>query len=182
MNTRRVAIVLYGPPATGKSTLAEVLRHRLVQASRTISLDDGWLHGQWRKTGGAGRYADIRQATEPILLLEIGCGEPPPLDFPGATRAANEWIDVLRESGREDFFFLLTLDWTDAAERIDRRFTGQEAKLFLVWQHLGLHALYAHKHAMVTFVSNLGVQEHALDTSKLTSEMAADEVLRIAGL
>src|SRR5262249_50479039 len=148
----------HGPPATGKSTLAEVLLQRFAETSRVISLDEGWLHGQWRKMGGTGRYADIRQATEPILLLEIGCGEPPPLDFPGATRGAKEWIDVLRETRREVLFFLLTLDWTDAVERLDRRYAGHEAKLFLVWQHLGLHALYAHKHAMATFPSSLGVQ------------------------
>ncbi|HEX4609049.1 MAG TPA: hypothetical protein VH092_12655, partial [Urbifossiella sp.] len=83
------AIILRGPPGVGKTTVRELLRSHLGRTARHINLDEYWGKGEWRYSQPDFRYADLQLATEPVLLVELGWGEPPGLAFPGATRGAN---------------------------------------------------------------------------------------------
>lgn len=184
---RRVAIILHGPPCTGKTAIAEELQRRV--PARLISLDDGWLRGEFRHSGGERRYADVAGAPEPVLIIEVGCGEPPDLSFFGATRGAAEWVGVLRAAGREVFPFLLTADQATALARVERRLVERirsgsvlpDNKLFLTWQFLGLHFLYEHRDARATFPDIPDFAERGLVTSDRTASGVADEILSAVG-
>lgn len=177
---RRVAIILHGPPCTGKTTIAAELR-RLFHAG-FISLDNGWAPGEFRHRGGPSRYADLAQAPEPVLVVEIGCGEPFDLSFPGATRGASEWVNVLRTSAREIWPFLLTATWKDVLQRLDERHGGDPRKLFFFWQFTGLNVLYQLRHPTATFPEIPDFQEHEITTSGRTLREVIDEIKAFSGL
>ena len=175
---RNVAIVLHGPPAVGKTAISGSLRSRVGEnRSRHISLDDGWHIGQFRYQGGVNRYSDLASAVEPVLIIELGCGEPPDLAFPGATRGADEWIDALRKAGREIFCFLLSADSQDVEKRLEDRCRGNEHALFLFWQYFGLLALYDRQHALVTIPGISGISESRIETSGRTVLEVAESII-----
>lgn len=184
---RRVAIILHGPPCTGKTAIAGELQRRV--SARLISLDDGWLRGEFRHSGGERRYADLARAPEPVLIVEIGCGEPPDLGFYGATRGADEWVRVVRGSVREIFPFLLVTDHATALARIEQRLnerirsgsTAAESKLFLMWQFVGLHSLHEHGDPRTAFPPMPNLTERRLVTSVRTASAFADEILCAVG-
>ncbi len=178
---RRVAIILHGPPCTGKTTIANELRKRL--RAGFVSLDDGWCGaGGFRRQAGPRRYADLAQASESVPIVEIGCGEPPELTFPGATRAAHEWINTLRNARREVFPFLLSAEWAEVAQRLDERHSGDPNKLFFIWQFIGLNALYERRHPLATFPQIQDFQERPIVTSGRTIPEVVDEIMAVAGL
>jgi hypothetical protein len=147
---RHIAIVLHGPPCAGKTTISKQIRQRHSQATH-ISLDEGWSAGEVRYRGGTGRYADPATAQATVLIVEIGCGEPVDLAFPGATRAANEWVDVIRGSGRTLFPFLVWAEWQDEIARIEKRWQQQPWALGGIWHDVGLYSLYERGHPIATF-------------------------------
>jgi ATPase family associated with various cellular activities (AAA) len=177
----KVAIVLHGPPGVGKTTIWKAIKARQ-QSARFLSLDDGWMPGEHRMLGGPCRYADLRQAQEHVLVVEIGSGELPDLNAPGATRAAGEWIAALRESGRRVAPFLLWSEFGDAVERLMARWRGHPQKLFLVWQQIGLYSLYEHGHPLGAFPIVSGYQEERIVTTGRSAEDVAEEILRKAGV
>ncbi len=61
----------------------------------------------------------------------------------------------------------------EAQRRLDQRFTGCSDKLFGVWQHTGLHALYDRRDPMATLSADLKLNEQVLDMSNLSPEQAA---------
>ena len=185
---RRIAVILHGPPATGKTALSEQLRQRL--SAKHISLDEGWFPGDARFKGGPDRYAEIASATDNVLLIELGCGEPVDLSFDGATRGAAEWISVLQRSGREVFGFRLCADPDDAAKRIEERLNRwiQEKrmertnKLFAFWQFLGLHFLDQMRHPIATFPEIDGFVETEIVTTGRSESECADQIMIAVGL
>jgi hypothetical protein len=179
---RKIAIILHGPPCTVKTTLFECLARRFPGAVSYISLDDGWVEQNSYRLAAEGRYADLATDSHQILVVEVGCGEPIDLSFPGATRNATEWVDVLRRAGREIFPFLLTADWDDVVDRLDTRYAGDRNKLFLVWQLLGLYALYEHRHPMTTFPLMPDFIERPIRTSGRTEDDVVDEILSVVGI
>src|SRR5262249_27657440 len=102
---------------------------------------------------------------EPVLIAQLASGEPPDLSFSGATRAAQEWLDVLRQSGREAFAFLLQMEWDDAVARLTVRPQAQ-GNLFRLMQELGLYPLYEHQHALATFPVVQNFNEHTLSSRR----------------
>lgn len=172
--TEKVAIVLHGPPCSGKTeTAKELVRRFTPERSRFVSLDVGWMLGDSRYNPGPQRYADLATASERALVIEIGCGEPPDLRLPGATQGAAEWIEVLRRSNRRILAFALQMDWDDARARLWDRYRGRPAALFEFWQHIGLYSLFVHGDPIATFPPSVGLSEEPLNSSKQTiSEMA----------
>lgn len=185
---RRIAIILHGPPAIGKTTIANDLVARL--GAILISLDGGWGEGEVRYRGGPGRYADLTQAVEPVLVVELGCGEPADLSFPGASRGASEWITVLRNTGRELFPFLLTADPSEVPARLEHRLDEwirlrrmpANNKFSMLCNFLGVHFLYANRHPLVTFPDVDGFYEQALSTTGRNAGAVVDEIISTANL
>jgi len=118
-------------------------------------------------------------------MIEIGCGEPVDLSHSGATRAAGEWIDVLKKTGREIFAFLLRVDPADAVSRIEQRIErdiqdGHKSrgdKLSWLWAGLGLHFLYLAGHETAKFAEIARFSEIELRTSGRTVKETADEIM-----
>jgi hypothetical protein len=180
---KRVAIILHGPPSVGKTEISKEIRKRHTAGTvRHISLDDGWLPDECRYSGGPSRYADSYNAQEPILVVELGCGEPSDLTFSGATRAAQEWVSVLQSSGRTLAPFLLWLEWSDAVARLKKRCQNNPKSLFCFWQQIGVYTLYAHRDKMTTFPTMAGFHEESILTSGRTIAEVADEIRHKAGL
>jgi hypothetical protein len=138
----RVAIVLQGPPVVGKSAIRDELLLRLRPEARFINLDAYWGQGEWRYAEEAFRYADIQLAPEPVLVMELTSGEPPGLDRPGAVRGAQEWMNVLQQTGRRAFVFRLSLAWHQYIQRLHARLHGHPQILFAITNQAGLYALY----------------------------------------
>lgn len=180
---QRVAIILHGPPCVGKTEISREIRTRRATGTvLQISLDDGWSPGEFRYLGGPGRYADLSRAQEPILVVELGCGEPADLTFSGATRGAQEWVSVLQKSGRHLAPFLLWLECSDAVARLKNRWQNKPNALFFLGQQIGVYALYAHGDSITTFPVIPGFQEERVLTSGRTIAEVADEIMRKAGL
>ena len=181
-DTRRVAVVLHGPPTAGKSQVGQEIQGRYEsERVELISLDAGWAPGERRHTGGRGRYEDLRNAQAPILILELACGEPTDLSFRGATRGAQEWVSVLQDSGRLVFPFLLWLEWPDAVERVMNRWNGHPHLLQGVANQLGFYAFYEHLEAIVTFPQIVGFTEERIMTSGRVIPEITDDILRRCG-
>jgi hypothetical protein len=120
---RRVAIIVRGSPGSGKSTIVgHLLRHYV--GSVFANLDNGWVMGEWRANGGDGRYADLRDPSD-ILLVELAYGEPTHEGL-GATRNPREWIDILEGNERELFFFILKTRSRDSLREFGRRRRGDD--------------------------------------------------------
>lgn len=113
--TRKLAIVLRGPPGAGKTPVANELRRRIRGTTGFVRLDDFWCQGEKRFAGQC-RYWDLVDNSD-VLIVELGYGEPAPEVFFGATRNPGEWLSVLEAAGREVFFFLLSVPLAEAIER-----------------------------------------------------------------
>lgn len=115
------AIILRGPPGVGKSAIRNLLRSQIGPAARSINLDAYWGRDEWRYAQPDFRYADLQLATEPVLLVELAWGEPAGLAFPGATRGASEWVEILQKAKRKIYPFLLIASWNDILKRLMER-------------------------------------------------------------
>jgi hypothetical protein len=177
---RRVALILHGPPASGKTTLGDLLLIRLAGSARIFNLDAWWGLGEPRHLGWPHRYADLAIATEPVAIMQLSLGEPADLRLPGATSGANEWLAVLQQAGREVFGFRLLTDWADAEPRLRAR---HQHELFRLLQEAGAFWLYAQNHPLTTFPPMQGFKEHPIRTGGgTTPDQSADEIMRIARL
>ncbi|MCE9567026.1 MAG: hypothetical protein K8U57_33910 [Planctomycetes bacterium] len=179
-STVRKAIILRGPPGVGKSVVRESLRRELGPAARHINLDAYWGKGEWRYSQPDFRYADLQLALEPVLLVEFAWGEPEGLPFPGATRGADEWVNILQNAKREIFPFLLTAAWSDILKRLTGRH-GHDMRANVL-DELGRASFYEHKHPMFTYPVIPGFKERAIDTTGKTEEAVVDEIRRVVGL
>lgn len=180
---QNTAIILHGPPGVGKTSISQEIQRRCPSGMvNRISLDEYWLSGQRRYLGELGRYSDLRAAQEPVVVIELGCGEPPDLTFAGATRGAEEWVRVLRDTGRAIFPFRIWCEFSEAANRLDERYAGRSDKLFWVWRDIGLYALYEHQHAIATFPAIPEFHEVRISTSGRSLPDVADEIIRRSGL
>lgn len=176
----RKAIILRGPPGVGKSAICKLLQAHLGDTSRHINLDAYWGKGEWRYAQPAFRYADLQLATEPVLVVELAWGEPDGLIFPGATRGAAEWMDILHQARRELFPFFLTADWGDILKRLTERH-GHDSH-HNVFAELGRASFYEHKHYLFSYPESLGITERTIDTTGQTTESVADVIVQAAGL
>jgi hypothetical protein len=110
--------------------------------------------------------------------MELAWGEPPDLSFPGATRGANEWVDVLRQAGRQIFAFLLTADWHEIVTRLIAR----HIDLLAAMNQIGRASFYEHHHHYFMYPAIPGFVEQTIDTTGRTEQSVVDEVRQIAGL
>ena len=172
------AIILRGPPAVGKSTVRDLILAHVGAAGRYINLDAHWGIGEWRYADSAFRYADLHLATEPVLVMELAWGEPPDFSFPGATRGANEWVDVLRQAGRQIYAFLLTADWHEIVTRLIARHGHPLAAM----NQIGRASFYEHHHHYFMYPVIAGFTEQTIDTTGRSEQEVADEVRKAAGL
>jgi hypothetical protein len=164
----------------GKSAVREQLQDHLGGSARHVNLDAYWGKGEWRYEQPAFRYADLRLATEPVLVVELAWGEPDGLAFPGATRGAGEWIGILREAGREVFPFFLTARWTEILKRLTERH-GRDAE-HNVLAELGRASFYEHGHHLFGYPAIPGVTERTIDTTGRTAESVAEQIRAVAGV
>ena len=172
----RLAIVLRGPAAVGKTTVGWVLLSKLGHTKGTIHLDKEWGPGERRSRAGSERYADLENGEENILLLELAYGEPN-LFGPngsvnlgtslGATRNAREWVDILKRQGREVISFVIWDTWERVQERLRSR--GEEPAI-----SRALYDLYQ-RQEWIEFHTNAGIREVRIDArDKSPIEVASD--------
>ncbi|WP_020472183.1 nucleoside/nucleotide kinase family protein [Zavarzinella formosa] len=174
------AIILRGPPGVGKSTVRDLLRSYLGRSARHIDLDAYWGKGEWRYSQPDFRYADLQLATEPVLLVELAWGEPAGLAFPGATKGANEWVDILQKAKRVIYPFLLTADWNDILKRLlDRHGHDMQTN---VLDQLGRASFYEHQHPMFNYPAIPGFTERTIDTTGRSGESVANEIKKVTGI
>lgn len=174
------AIILRGPPGVGKSAVRDLLRRHFGQTARAINLDAYWDKDEWRYAQPDFRYADLQLAREPVLLVELAWGEPPGLSFPGATRGAKEWVEILQKANRKIFPFLLVADWYDILKRLTDRH-GPHAHQNVLDQ-LGRVSFYEHKHPLFTYPVIPGFTELTIDTTGRTEESVAEEIKKVIGV
>jgi hypothetical protein len=105
------------------------------------------------------------------------------LSFPGATQAADEWVTVLRSTGRTLFPFLLWVTWDEAVKNILTRHENAGAgKLCTLWNYIGLYSLYEHGHPTVTLPQLPDFVEVRIMTAGRSFHDIANEILRCVGL
>lgn len=180
-----LAIVVRGPVAVGKTTVGWVLLSKLGQTSGIINLDKEWGPGERRSRGGSERYADLENREENILVLELAYGEPnlfrpngsinldPSL---GATRNAQEWVDILKRQRREVVSFMICDTWEHVQERLRSR--GQEPSATL----RSLYDLYQTQE-WTEFHTKAGIREMRIDsTGKTPIEVASDVLSGLVAL
>ena len=118
----KIAIVLHGPPCCWKTTvkdkIVEALKDKPV---RFVSLDRYWVPEDPKFRGGPYGYQDLQEAVEPVLVIELAQGEPPDYQFPGATRAARVWVDVLDATNRRICAYRLWVREAEFEERLRNR-------------------------------------------------------------
>jgi len=117
-----------------------------------------------------------------MLVIELACGEPADMKIPGATRAASEWVDVLRQAGRKIFPFLLWIDWSEAVNRLMDRCKASPNVLQDVWWYMGSYSFYEHDHSFAKFPTMPEFQEVGVNTTNRTSTDIVDEIMRGCGL
>jgi hypothetical protein len=139
---------------------------------RLVILDNGWdaSASAFRSKGGTGRYQDLR-TIDPLLVFEIGCAEPMQMHCNGATRNPKEWLAVLQQERRELAVFQLWADWP-AVERRARNCKPNDVLMPKIW-----HELYRLKSELVTFPLDAQITERVIDTSNMTAEEVAQEIL-----
>lgn len=127
MNTvTPVAVILRGPPCGGKTTVAKRLLECFGDDASLAILDRFWMPGEKRYLGIC-RYWDLFDES-PVLIVELGYGEPHGDAFHGATRNPREWLTLLEASGRRPLFFLIWAPWEETRTRLlKRRITNPDA-------------------------------------------------------
>lgn len=176
----RKAIILRGPPGVGKSAVRKSLQYRLGNSARHIDLDAYWGAGEWRYAQPEFRYADLQLAKEPVVVVELAWGEPDGLAFPGATRAADVWLGILQQAGRQVFPFFLSAQWSDILKRLTARH-GREGH-HNVLAELGRASFYEHKHHLFSYPEVPGLTERTVDTTGREADSVADEIRQLAGV
>jgi hypothetical protein len=174
------AIILRGPPGVGKSAVRDLLRSHLGRTVRSINLDSYWGKDEWRYAQADFRYADLQLSPEPVLLVELGWGEPAGLAFPGATRGANEWVDILHKANRKIYPFLLIAEWNDILKRLIARHGHHMNQSVL--DQLARASFFEHKHYLFTYPEIPGFTELTIDTTGRTEESVTDEIKKLAGV
>ena len=182
---RKLAIILHAPPATGKSQVCDRLEARIPH-SRIINLDDDWSPTESRYRGGNNRYQSLFEAKESVLTIELCCGEPADMKFPGATQDSPKWVGLLRDSGREVFAFRLRTDYPTAVKRLEdrlerRREKKHEPSLWDITNAIGIREMFEQGHRLVTFPSIPGFQEQLIDTNNMTFDDVCEEILSLTG-
>jgi len=123
---RKLAIILRGPPATGKSTIAEAICASASTSGRSakmVNLDHGWSANERpAQNGGPARYPELVSCEEDVLVIELAQGEPCLIGVPGegATLNPSEWLNLIKP-GRAVFSFLLWADWDHLAAWLRKR-------------------------------------------------------------
>jgi hypothetical protein len=175
--TQPIAVILRGPMGVGKTTIGQaILSKGGFHGSRPILLDDGWLINAWRySTTGTSRYRDLATSTLPVLVAELGCGEPVDLLSNGATRNPMEWMRVLQSVGREVYCFRLWSSWCEIEERM-RGFRPAEILQAKLW-----YCAYDKNDPVVTFPPGVEISEHQIDRTKKTDAEVVTEIGAIAG-
>jgi hypothetical protein len=169
------AILLHGPCCVGKSAVGEILlKTNGLRAVQLVILDKGWGPSDHRSKSGPDRYQDLR-TKDSLLVFEIGCGEPCQMHCSGATRNPEEWLAVLQQEGRRLSAFRLWADWPAVEQRARTR-NPNDLLTPKLW-----HELYRLNSELVTFPQRASITEHLIDTSRMTAEEVAQEILRRKG-
>jgi hypothetical protein len=168
-----IAVLLRGSIGVGKSTVVDILLSKLGQPAKTqANLDSGWGEHEFRYTNkGAERYADLAKRQEPVLFIELSCGEPFVLGLSGhgATLNPREWISILDSENRRLHAFLLTAPWADTETRLRQR---SEPSLPAARQFYDLYQDARWR----DFAARAGIDETVINTDGLSADDVADLV------
>lgn len=167
---RKMAIILRGPPAVGKSSITMLLATKMLPGStKGIDLDDGWGEDQKRRfPAGEGRYADLKTSDD-LLVLELGCGEPVGWVFEGATRNPGEWVEVLEREGRQIYSFLLTAEHATWRKRMLKKVKGNETNEEAFYRLFDLQE-------WKEFPTKARVREEQIDTTTIDQQGVAARI------
>jgi energy-coupling factor transporter ATP-binding protein EcfA2 len=105
---------------------------------------------------------------EDFLIIELTAGEPVDWSSPGATKNPREWVDILKDEGREIRAFLLCAEQTAWEQRRSMKAPQGDPGARL------LYDLYSSE-PWRRFAEAAGVQEEAIDTTNLSE----DEVTKV---
>ena len=164
----RKCVLLHGPRGVGKTRVGDVLLGRIGRdASRAIlDLPSGEVRS-------AGCYPELEGRRERMLLIELESGEPCPPNSAKRqpTRNPAEWLQVIREQGRQFSAFLLWAEWCVVAERLRPRGPAavEEGR---VW-----HKRFEKRREEVCFPGSAAICEERIDTTGLGPEEVADLIL-----
>jgi hypothetical protein len=182
-DARKTAVILHGPPCAFKSRIIEVIKARHPGRVKVVNLDEGWAPTETRYTGGTDRYDDIRDAPEPVLVIELAHGEPDD-GSPGPTRGANEWVSELQRAGRTVHPFQLRIDGQDGLRRLLERW-GNALDchgLYWFWRQFRDQVRYEDRHPTVTFPEIADFRETIIETTGREIAAIADEIMTGADL
>jgi thymidylate kinase len=159
---RKIAIVLRGPPGSGKTEVAQVLEGLFSGRCAFVNLDQFWVQGEKRFVGSC-RYWDLDDPRD-VLIIELGYGEPWPRSFDGATRNPKEWLRVLQNAKREVFLFRLDVPVEETLARTCHRMRPIDATTAATLYGTG------HDCSTEVFTERAAMhgQEVVIDTSRAT--------------
>jgi len=171
-NSKRVALILRGPPGAGKTTLIKSLLAARSAAGETCArahLDDGWGPGEVRRQGSgtpAKRYHDLVQRPETLLVVDLALAEPEfaQIPEPGASRAPNDWVDLLKKE-RDIVLVRLRVPWVVSEQRIRQRQPIQ-------WFHPWGHAVISED--AWRFADTVGLPEVLIDATRAEAAVLQD--------
>lgn len=168
---QRVAIVVRGPPSTGKSETCRRLAHvagELGMSTQTIVLDR--YEPEPVNDDAERRYPALRSLDARWVLLELGYG-----GF--ATKNPATWADIAKGQGYALHLFRLTAPKEAVAARSKGRTDGMTSDI-----SLAMLERYASEEQFTAFAQKLGLAEETIDTSSLTGVETARLILRSLGL
>lgn len=161
---KRVALILRGPPGSGKTPVREILRRELLKLGpvREEVLD---IHSGVTDDNRHRSYHNLDSLHEPYILIECGYGG-------DATKCPNIWVDKLRSQGFEVNLYLLNASIEELKRRTSSR-PPEWKEEFTVdgWKR------YKTDPDALDFARRLSLPETEIDTTAVPADVVAKLIL-----
>ncbi|BDB97496.1 hypothetical protein [Saccharolobus caldissimus] len=174
LSSTKIAIVLRGPPGSGKSTVISELREFLLKqfsVNCEVEVLDKFDLNIEKPNNRT--YVNLRNTISKnpqCILIELGWGD-------GATSNPKDWIELLEKAGFKIFLFKLTAPKDVIIDRVSRRYNkgiGPPPEMALK-----IYDWYENNLDFVTFPKKVGLNEVVIDTSMFKVKEIVTYILNI---